>query len=158
MTLDRPRRVALLGSVLILSLMYVLQLINTLAPADRELFVWIKISAGLSWPIFGLALYLPTRWKPTVWRWFDICLLTMCPGLLIMVGSAFANGLIPVHARVATQLVILGVTNLVMLAIFAYLARRSGVSMRAILATWVGGLLAPFAVILTILCLATGAA
>jgi len=103
--------------------------------------LWLTLSSGLSWPIFGLALILCTKQSPLLCA--QACLVTMLHGELVLALGGLLNILAwtlppadflgPVVLRNA--LVVL-VSNLVMAASLTWQMQRLGVPPVRVLLPW----------------------
>lgn len=109
----------------------------------------IAIAAGLSWPAFGAALLLATRRRPSVLAWADACLVTMAPGIGVLLLSALLNllhrGTTPAHGLV------LLLSNAAMAGVFVSRARRLGMRAPLAVALWVGVLDGAFLLLLWVM-------
>jgi hypothetical protein len=121
--------------------------------------VWgtrVALAAGLSWPVFGLALLVARR-VGGAWEWFDICLRTMALGIAVLSFASVANLAVAATALsrgstafVAVHLAFLFVADVSMAVYFARRALRLGMPLSMAVALWVGVLNGVFAVLLVL--------
>jgi hypothetical protein len=109
----------------------------------------IALSAGLAWPVLGLALGLFGQGVPML-RWADVCLRTMGIGMIFLLAGAAMKLLgLPVPAQV--HLAMLMGSGLVMTWLFMGECAVFGLSMPRALLIWGCGLQAPFLFLLLLL-------
>jgi len=125
--------------------------------AARAWGVRLAIAAGLSWPVFGLAL-LRAGGPGEIWAWVDVCLRTMARGMVIL-SIATAINLVLAAAGMraggtgffAAHLGLLFTSDVTMATYFVREATRFGLSPRIALALWVGVLNGMFGLSLVLL-------
>ena len=114
-----------------------------------ELGLHIQLAAIPCWPIFGLVLVLTTRGRHLL-EWFDLCLLTLSRGLLVLVvgGGGLnllaAQGLSPAGI-VQWQAADVLLADVVMALYFTRSAPALGVCRGPAWLLWLGALNGPFA-------------
>jgi len=121
--------------------------------------VWgtrVALDAGLSWPMFGLALLLARR-AGSAWEWFDTCLRTMALGIAVLSFASVVNLAVATTASrrgstafVAVHLGILLVADVSMAVYFTRKALRLGMPLSIAVVLWVGVLNGAFALLLVL--------
>ncbi|NJK81066.1 MAG: hypothetical protein HC914_14690 [Chloroflexaceae bacterium] len=106
--------------------------------------LWLALSAGLGWCVFGPALVLVTQRNPLACA--HACLVTMAYGEAVLLSGAVANllhpllnwlyPLDPLHLNLAT----VSLSNVVMAAALALQLRELGVPATTTLLLWMGAL------------------
>jgi hypothetical protein len=100
--------------------------------------VWLALSAGLAWCVF-----IPFLWRATrlpLATCFHACLIAMAGGEVVLCSGALVNVLLA--ARHVTEhagginLAIVGISNVVMLAILAVILLGHGIPVRRTAAWW----------------------
>jgi hypothetical protein len=102
--------------------------------------LWLALSAGLGWCVFGPTLLLVTRRNALTCA--HACLVTMAYGEAVLVSGALAN-LLQAHAPRRNQvdplrfnLATVGLSNVVMATVLALQLRELGVPARTTLLLW----------------------
>jgi len=102
--------------------------------------LWLALSAGLGWCVFGPTLLLVTRRNALTCA--HACLVTMTYGEAVLVSGALAN-LLQAHAPRRNQvdplrfnLATVGLSNVVMATVLALQLRELGVPARTTLLLW----------------------
>jgi signal transduction histidine kinase len=148
-TVDRPlssvTRVALVLVALIGTAAYGASFV--VGSISSVAWVWstrVALAAGLSWPVFGLAL-LGARRTGGAWEWFDICLRTMTLGIAVLSFASVANLAVAAtalsrgsSALVAVHLAFLLVADVSMAVYFTLKALRLGMPLSIAVVLWVG--------------------
>ena len=121
--------------------------------------VWgtrVALAAGLSWPMFGLALLLARR-AGSAWEWFDTCLRTMALGIAVLSFASVVNLAVATTASrrgstafVAVHLALLLVADVSMAVYFTRKALRLGMPLSIAVILWVGVLNGTFALLLVL--------
>ncbi len=116
----------------------------------------VALAAGLSWPVFGLAL-LGARRTGGAGEWFDICLRTMALGIAVLSFASVANLAVAAAALsrgstafVAVHLAFLLVADVSMAIYFTRKALRLGMPLSIAIVLWVGVLNGAFALLLVL--------
>lgn len=106
--------------------------------------LWLALSAGLGWCVFGPTLVLVTRRNPCTCA--HACLVTMAYGEAVLVSGALAN-LVQTHAPPHNQLdpthfnlATVGVSNVVMATALALQLRELGIPPAQTLLLWIAAL------------------
>lgn len=106
----------------------------------------VALAAGISWFVFGAALGVATRLRPSLMAWVDACLKTMGPGIVPLIVAA---GLVVGGLDSATlHLGLLALSDLGMLLLFLRQARGLGMPPRGAVLLWVAALNGAFALLL----------
>lgn len=99
---------------------------------------WLAVSAGLAWAVFIPFLWRASR-LPFV-TCFYACLIAMAAGEVVLCSGALVNVLLAashaVEFAMAINLAIVGISNVVMLAILSAILRCHGVPISRTVAWW----------------------
>ena len=103
----------------------------------------VALAAAVSWPLFGAALLLLTRARPSPFAWADACLRTMAAGIVVLALAATINLNVPLLGATpparwlaAGHAALLAVANALMLAAFVREARRLGLKPATAAGLW----------------------
>lgn len=106
--------------------------------------LWLALSAGLGWCVFGPALVLATR--RNAFTCAHACLVTMAYGEAVLVSGAAAN-LLQTHTALRDQVdplrfnqATVGLSNVVMATVLALQLRELGVPVAKTLLLWMAAL------------------
>lgn len=119
----------------------------------------VGLAAAVSWPIFGAALLVWMRGRPSPLDWADACLKTMAVGNTVLLLSVAANLFISTFPGIgfwpaggpgepAVHGAVLAASNLSMAAVFVGQARVLGMRPAVALAMWFGVLGGTFLLLL----------
>jgi hypothetical protein len=118
----------------------------------------VGIASAISWPLFGLAMLLVTRSRPSILAWVDTCLVTQNMGIAVLMLSALLNLILYAsgssmnyHTATIIHIIIILVADTVMAAIFVRRASRIALSRLRALALWVLVLNGIFVLLLALL-------
>jgi hypothetical protein len=103
--------------------------------------LWLTLSAGLSWPIFGVILVRATR--RSLAECADACLVTMACGIAVLMVGAVANLIHLSHpwpAALAFNGWLIAMSNIVMATALARRLLGLGIPIWKSLAAWLFGL------------------
>jgi hypothetical protein len=115
-------------------------------------------SAALSWPIFGGAVLLATRTRPSILDWTDACLRTMAIGMAVLTAGSIANvaalsrfdagrflGCPELLLTLWIHLMLLLAAQVFMAVSFLHEAAQLRLSTLWAILLWIAGLCGPFA-------------